>query len=69
MSSVTVACTVRSPSARLDISSSRRRIASWLRWLWRACCSVWRLMPAADIQVNSAAASSAIASAIATSAG
>ena len=33
MSSVTVACTVRSPSARLDISSRSRRIASWLRRL------------------------------------
>jgi hypothetical protein len=33
MSSVTVALTVRSPSASEPISSSRRRIASWLRWL------------------------------------
>ena len=31
MSSVTDACTVRSPSARLPISFSSRRIASWLR--------------------------------------
>ena len=39
MSSVTVACTVRSPSARLDSSSSSRRIACWLRSFWRACWS------------------------------
>jgi hypothetical protein len=32
MSSVTVAFTVRSPSASDPISSSRRRMASWLRW-------------------------------------
>ena len=31
-SSVTVASTVRSPSARSPSSSSRRRIAAWLRW-------------------------------------
>ena len=37
MSSVTVACTVRSPSARLDSSSSSRRMACWFRSFWRVC--------------------------------
>ena len=39
MSSVTVACTVRSPSARLDSSSRSRKIACW----FRSFCSAWML--------------------------
>ena len=40
MSSVTVALTVRSPSASEPISSSSRRMASWLRWL-RSAVACW----------------------------
>src|SRR6185312_11315677 len=39
MSSVTVACTVRSPSARLESSSRSLKIACWLRSLSRRCDS------------------------------
>src|SRR2546425_3559560 len=38
-SSVTVVCTVRSPSARLESSSRRRRIACWLRSFSLRCAS------------------------------
>src|SRR5579883_1357288 len=42
MSSVTVACTVRSQSARLESSSSSLKIACWLRSLSRRCASTAR---------------------------
>ncbi len=43
-SSVTVAATVRSPSARSAISSSRRRIAAWLRSFFSAVSASRRLV-------------------------
>jgi hypothetical protein len=39
MSSVTVACTVRSPSASGASSSSKRRMACWLRSVSLRCAS------------------------------
>ncbi|MCY1533398.1 hypothetical protein D9M68_687220 [compost metagenome] len=59
-SSVTVAATVRSPSARSAISSSSRRIAAWLRSFFaavsasrlRVLCTITRPMRMIEPRAN-----------------